>query len=123
MSKKQKGSNAERELVEMLSAMGFAAVRVAGSGCSKFPCPDVLASNGSRVLAIECKSTKKKHQYFRKQQIDELLAFSEMFAAKPLCAIKFSTDWHFIEPHKLKDSGKMHATNKEHAKEEGCPLF
>lgn len=119
MSRKQKGSDAERELVEMLEMAGYAAVRVAGSGCSKFPCPDVLASNGSKVFAIECKSTKKQHQYFRKSQIEELLTFSQMFAAKPLCAVKFSTSWHFIEPHKLKDSGKHHATNRNHIKEHG----
>jgi len=123
MSRKGKGSNAERELVEMLEAVGFAAVRVAGSGCSKFPCPDVLASNGSRVLAIECKSTKGHRQYFRKQQIEELLEFSRMFAAEPMCAIKFSTSWYFIEPHKLRDVGKMHGTDKEHIGDEGCELF
>ena len=122
MSRKSKGSDAERELVDMLQSIGFAAVRIAGSGCSKYPCPDVLASNGSRVLAIECKSTKKHHQYFRKQQIGELLEFAKTFSAKPMCAIKFSTSWHFIEPHKLKDSGKMHATNRNHVKEHGCDL-
>tara|TARA_Y100000310_G_scaffold319059_1_gene373854 strand:- start:762 stop:1133 length:372 start_codon:yes stop_codon:yes gene_type:complete len=122
MSRKQKGSDAERELVEMLQLAGYASVRIAGSGCSKFPCPDVLASNGSRVLAIECKSTKKERQYFRKQQIKELLEFSSMFAATPMCAIKFSTSWHFIEPHKLRDSGKHHATDRKHVLDEGCEL-
>tara|TARA_Y100000310_G_scaffold332686_1_gene408721 strand:- start:46 stop:417 length:372 start_codon:yes stop_codon:yes gene_type:complete len=123
MSHKQKGSDAERELVEMLQQAGYASVRIAGSGCSKFPCPDVLASNGSRVLAIECKSTKKHRQYFRKAQIKELLEFSNMFAATPMCAIKFSTSWHFIEPHKLRDSGKMHGTDRKHVLDEGCALY
>jgi len=123
MSRKSKGSDAERELVDMLQSLGFAAVRIAGSGCSKYPCPDVLASNGSQVLAIECKSTKKQHQYFRKQQIGELLEFAKVFAAKPMCAIKFSTSWHFIEPHKLRDSGKHHVTDRDHVLDEGCKLY
>lgn len=123
MSRKQKGSDAERELVEMLEAQNFASVRVAGSGCSKFPCPDVLASNGNQVYAIECKSTKKQAQYFRKEQIQDLLTFSKMFGAKPICAVKFSTSWSFIEPHKLKESTKFHVTDRDHIKTEGCALF
>jgi len=123
MGGKPKGAKAERELVEMLHKLGYVAVRVAGSGTSRFPCPDVLASNGERSLAIECKATKQKNQYFSKNQIIELEQFAKIFGADPMCAIKFSTDWHFIEPHRLRDSGTCHATDRKHIKLEGCKLF
>ena len=58
-NKKQKGSNAERELVEMFWEKGFSAVRVAGSGTSKFPCPDVVASNGQLTFQLNVKVTQE----------------------------------------------------------------
>jgi len=93
---KTKGSNAERELVVMFHGKEWSAIRVAGSGRMNFPSPDVLAGNGSRVLAIECKSTKHPHQYFEAEQIAQLLEFSEKFGAEPWLAVKFSTEWHFL---------------------------
>ena len=66
---KAKGSNAERELVSKFWKKGFASIRVAGSGSSRFPCPDILASNVTRTIAIEAKATKKDIQYFRENQI------------------------------------------------------
>jgi len=100
---KRKGSEAERELVQMLWGAGLGAVRVAGSGVSKFPCPDVVASNGSRVLAIECKSTKHRVKYIEPEQVSQLKKFAELFGAEPWFAVKFSTDWFF---YKLKDLEK-----------------
>ena len=58
MGGKQKGAVAEREIVSMLWGSNFAAIRAAGSGVQRFYSPDVLASNGSKVLAIECKSER-----------------------------------------------------------------
>ncbi len=103
---KSKGSNAERELVSMLWGSSFAAIRAAGSGVQKFYSPDVLASNGSKVLAIECKSTKHKQQYFEPQQIVELKKFADIFRAEPWLAVKFSTDWRFFKIEDLEVSGK-----------------
>ncbi len=99
---KQKGSNAERELVQMLWGSGFAAVRVAGSGVSKYPSPDIVASNGSRILAIECKTTLKDHQYFHPEQISQLIGFAEQFKATPILAVKFTNKgWFFFSPEDL----------------------
>ena len=53
---KKKGINAERELIHMFWAEKWAAIRVAGSGSSKYPSPDILAGNNLRKLAIECKA-------------------------------------------------------------------
>ena len=105
MSSKSKGSAAERELVSMLWGAGLCSVRIAGSGVSRFPCPDVLASNGSKVFAIECKSCKNKKRYISAQQIRELLEFSKAFSAEPLIAVKVANEgWFFLSPNELEKS-------------------
>ena len=43
MKNKVKGSNAERELILDLFNKGWAVSRVAGSGCSTLPTPDIIA--------------------------------------------------------------------------------
>ena len=118
MGGKQKGAAAEREIVSMLWGSNYAAIRAAGSGVQRFYSPDVLASNGSKVLAIECKSTKHSNQYFEPQQIDELKKFSEIFKAEPWLAVKFSTEWKFFRIEDLELTGKAHvaARGSEKAK-------
>lgn len=116
MAMKDKGSNAERELVSMLWGSGFAAIRSAGSGAQRFYSPDVLASNGKKVLAVECKSTKSKCQYLDKQQISELKKFSDIFHAEAWLAVKFSTDWKFFKIEDLEDSGKLLVAAKDNTK-------
>lgn len=101
---KAKGSNAERALVAKFWEAGFASIRVAGSGVSRFPCPDVLASNGTRTIAVEAKATKKDVQYFKEKQITELIEFSRTFGAEPILAVKFSTRWAFFELFKLRQT-------------------
>src|SRR3972149_5934377 len=110
-----KGSAAERELVTMLWGAGLGAIRAAGSGVSKFYCPDVLASNGGRVIAVECKSTKHKYQYFDPEQVRQLLEFARIFKAEAWLAVKFSTDWKFFKPEDLKETGKALVVTKENA--------
>jgi len=95
-SAKQKGSNAERELVEMFHKASYSAVRVAGSGSMKFPAVDVIAGNGKDIIAVECKSTKGKHQYLKADQINQLLEVSQKLGAKPVIGIKFGTGWLFM---------------------------
>jgi Holliday junction resolvase len=93
---KAKGSNAERQLVAMFWEKSYAAIRVAGSGSSRFPCPDVLASNGRKTFAVEAKATKTDYQYFRKDQIEQLINFSQVFNAEPILAVKFSAKCYFF---------------------------
>jgi len=114
---KSKGSAAERELLTMLWGVNFAAIRAAGSGVTKFYCPDVLASNGSNIIAVECKSTKHKYQYFDPEQIRQLLEFARMFKADAWLAVKFSVDWKFFRPEDLKQTGKAFVvTNEDNSK-------
>jgi len=97
MGNKGKGSKAERELLHMFWAKGFAAVRSAGSGSMKYPGPDLIVSNKTRRLAVECKSTKKKKQYLDKYDIEQLREFCDIFGAEPWFAVRFArTNWLFL---------------------------
>ena len=73
MKSRAKGYAAERELIHMLQNSSISAIRVAGSGVSRFPCPDILAGNGSKIFAIECKSCKDKRVYISDKQVRELV--------------------------------------------------
>lgn len=102
---KAKGSRAERELLHMLWQSRFAVVRSAGSGLSSYPNPDLIASNGKKYLAIECKSLKSNIKYLTKDDIKQLLSFSKKFGAEPWFGIRFDNEnWYFIEPKKLEKS-------------------
>lgn len=104
MGGKLKGAEAERELVAMLWGSNWAAVRAAGSGVSRFYCPDVIASNGNKTIAFECKSTKHKYQYLEPLQIKDLQEFARIFKAEPMIAVKFSTEWRFFRIEDLKQT-------------------
>ena len=58
MAHYNKGANAERELIKAFFDKGFAVLRVAGSGVSPLPSPDVVALKSGRIIAIECKAWK-----------------------------------------------------------------
>nr|WP_252897110.1 hypothetical protein [Metallosphaera hakonensis] len=57
---KDVGRNAERELVSILREAGFNSVRIPTSNSSSNPLPDVFATKGEVLLAIEVKSTWRK---------------------------------------------------------------
>ncbi len=101
---KVKGSRVERELFHMFwEEHGWAGIRTAGSGSTTLPAPDLLIGNGSRVLAIECKSGKGRSD-IRKEQIDELKLFAKLFGAEPWVGARFDNmDWYFL---KLNELGK-----------------
>ncbi|MEM0231090.1 MAG: Holliday junction resolvase Hjc [Candidatus Woesearchaeota archaeon] len=103
MNRKAKGSNAERELVEMFWQHGWAAIRVAGSGSARFPNPDVLAGNKVRRIAVECKSIHDLKKYLSKDDVEQVVSFAERFGAEPWIGIRFDKlEWFFISPEELK---------------------
>ena len=107
MSKKDKGSRTERELLAMFWENSYAGFRVAGSGSTPLPSPDLLVGNGKRYLAIECKSSKTKAKYLEEEQINELIEFSKKFGAEPWIGVRFNNlGWYFIQPSKLEKSKK-----------------
>ena len=105
MSVKQKGSQAERELLHMFWAKGWATLRSAGSGSMKYPGPDLLVGNkeSNRRLAIECKTTKSNKIYLSDYDIKQLKDFSDIFDAREWFAVKFTKkDWRFLSLEDLK---------------------
>lgn len=120
MSRKSKGINAERELIHKFWSSGWSACRVAGSGSTKYPSPDVIAGNNIRKLAIECKATKEIRQYFKKEQICELREFCKIFGAEPWTGVKFDRlDWYFITPDDLENNGEGYSISIAEAKRRG----
>ncbi|PIY60546.1 hypothetical protein COY95_01235, partial [Candidatus Woesearchaeota archaeon CG_4_10_14_0_8_um_filter_47_5] len=102
MKQKTKGTNAERELVHMFWEVGWAAIRVAGSGSSPHPSPDVLAGNAVRRVAIECKSIKDKQVYLGKDEVQQLQYFAGLFGAEPWVGVRFGKGkWFFLTPEDL----------------------
>ncbi len=123
MSRKSKGINAERELVHLFwEANGWSAIRVAGSGSSPFPCPDVLAGNRIRKLAIECKTVNAKSKYLTEKEINQLNKFSGVFGAEPWIGVKFKSDWFFLSIDDLKKTEKGYAISKDLARKKGLLL-
>lgn len=120
MSKK-KGTSAERELIHMFwNSEGWSAHRIAGSGSSKYPSPDVIAGNRRRILAIECKSTKESYQYLSKHEISMLIEFSDVFGAEPWIGIRFGRKgWYFISTDDLRETEKNFVVKLEDAQNKG----
>tara|TARA_Y100000034_G_C6909945_1_gene423973 strand:- start:12939 stop:13352 length:414 start_codon:yes stop_codon:yes gene_type:complete len=120
-NKKQKGSNAERELIHKFWKHDWAACRIAGSGSMSYPSPDILASNNIRKLAIECKATGNTKQYITKKQVDELKLFSSKFGAESWIGVRFDSDrWYFFNIEDMKISrGKNYLIDFKTAKLKG----
>lgn len=116
MSRKSKGINAERELVHLFhSVKGWAAVRVAGSGSSHYPSPDVIASNSERVMAIECKCVKGTKKYLPLKGVEQLLVFGGVFGAECWIGVYFiGKGWRFFLPRNLtRTSGSLVVSREE----------
>ena len=118
MNTKAKGTNAERELIHMFWSRGYAAQRSAGSGSIKYPCPDLIAGNNLRKLAIEVKRPGKAYQHLTKEQVDELQEFSSIFGAESWIAVKFK-DWRFLMLEDIKSTQANYSINQELAERKG----
>jgi Holliday junction resolvase len=120
MNLKAKGTRGERELVKAFNEAGWSCIRVAGSGSSKYPSPDILAGNAIRRLAIECKVIGDKKKYFAQDEIDQLLTFSRKFGAESWIAIRFpSQEWYFLMLEDLEMTGTNFAISLELAERRG----
>lgn len=118
---KAKGSRAERELFHRLWDAGWAVVRSAGSGSTPLPSPDLITSNGKRVLAIECKAVKGTSKHFAKEEIVELDVFSQTFGAEPIIGVRFDNiGWFFLHLQELhKTDGENFSVSLKLAQEKG----
>ncbi|MBS1267089.1 MAG: Holliday junction resolvase Hjc [Candidatus Woesearchaeota archaeon] len=120
MGIKAKGTNAERELIHMFWNNNWAAIRVAGSGSSRYPCPDVLAGDGIRTLAIECKSIKGSRKYIPLDEINNLMEFAKKFGAEPWIGVRFdNVDWFFLSKEDMIKTEKSLKFSLKNAKRLG----
>lgn len=123
MSQKSKGTNAERELIHLLWSKGYAAVRVAGSGSSRYPSPDILAGNIQRKLAIECKSVKATSKYLPKEEVLALQEFCGTFGCEAWIGIRFArNEWFFVAPEDLRETPSSYMVSTELVKLKGILL-
>lgn len=120
MNLKAKGTRAERELLHRFWDTGdWVVLRAPGSGSIKYPCPDLLAGNRLRKMAIECKTTSATKQYLRQDEISQLQEFSTIFGAEPWIAVRFN-DWYFMTLEDLQQTnGGNFVVTKENAKRKG----
>ena len=95
-------------------------MRVAGSGSSRYPSPDILAGNAIRRLAIECKVTKDKKKYFPKSEIEQLNHFSRKFGSEPWIGVKFPDEpWYFLILEDLEETKSNYGLSLDVAKRRG----
>lgn len=118
MSSKRKGIQGERELIHLFYQNNWSAVRVAGSGSSKYASPDILAGNGYRRIALECKTTKEKNKYLTKEEIKELKEFSGNFGVEAWVAVRFKK-WFFLLLEDLIETNKSFLVNQELVEKKG----
>jgi len=120
MSNKTKGSKYERELFQMFIENNFRAVRVAGSGVMENADCDIIAGKKGKKFAIEVKSSKSPLKYISKEQVNSFIIFSEIFALRPVIAVRFNRKgWFFLNPKDMKDAGKNWVINLETARKKG----
>lgn len=119
---KAKGTNAERELIHLLWERGWFPVRIAGSGSTKYPSPDIVAGNGIRRLSIECKSSADPVRYITKTQIQELRMFAQKFNSEPWVGFRYNAEWYFLALDELRDSGKNLVITEELVKKAGLGI-
>ncbi|MBT3985365.1 Holliday junction resolvase [archaeon] len=118
---KAKGSRAERELFHKFWEQGFAVCRSAGSGSTTKPAPDLLAGDGEKIFAIECKSIKGTKKYFDVNEIVQLNLFANTFGAEAWLAIRFDkVGWFFIQSNNLeKSKGESLLLSLEYMRKKG----
>lgn len=123
MSRKSQGTAAERELVHLFWDREWAAFRAAGSGSTKYPCPDIIAGNAARKLALEVKKTSKERQYFKAKEVKALHVFSNMFGSECWVGVRFyATPWTFIHVDDLEETPKNYVVSKELAETKGVTI-
>ncbi|MDA3855950.1 MAG: Holliday junction resolvase Hjc [Candidatus Woesearchaeota archaeon] len=105
-NKKAKGTAAENELIHRFwDTNEWVCIRVAGSGSTKYPAPDLLASRGDKKIVMEVKVVNGVKKYFTRQEINDLNFFSEKFGAEAWVGVKFEgNQWYFIPTSELEQT-------------------
>ena len=120
--RKAKGTAAENELIHNFWDNDWACIRVAGSGSTKYPAPDILSSRGDRKIVMEVKVTNEVKKYFTRQEINDLKFFGERFGAESWVGVKFAENqWYFIVCSELNiTKGENYLISLIEMKRKGC---
>ena len=112
-----KGANAERELIHTLSDKGFAVLRVAGSGVSPLPSPDVVALKNGRILAIECKAWKGNYLAISCITMGDEVNWAKTAGAEFFVGWKIPREgWLFVKFEHFHNAGKNFMISLEEAR-------
>jgi Holliday junction resolvase len=118
-----KGANAERELMRLFFREGFSVVRIAGSGTSPLPAPDIIALKAGRIIAVECKARKAKNLAITISQVGELLDWAKKAGSEAFVAWRVPRKgWLFFHPKEMNQTGKFFTLSLKQAQAIGRPL-
>lgn len=103
--RKNVGTLTENELLNEFWEASWVCVRVAGSGSTRHPAPDLLASRGDRRIVLEIKMVSNSKKYFTHKEIQELDFFAGQFGAESWVGVKFiENQWYFLPVSELKET-------------------
>jgi len=122
---KSKGTRAERELLHLFWKNNWACMRSAGSGSTTMPSPDLIAGDKKTLLAIECKSSKGESRNLQKEEINQLITFSDIINATPILAMRFDNEgWYFLKAKDLpKNKNENYTVSLKTSKEKGISFL
>ncbi len=117
MAHYNKGANAERELIKLLFDRGFAVLRVAGSGVSPLPSPDVVAIKSGRILAFECKAWRGQHLAIPVVTMNDEVNWARVAGAEFFVGWKIPREgWLFFKFEHFHNAGKNFMISLENAR-------
>lgn len=138
MSSSRKGSRNERSLRRAFKdTSDYEAMRApASGGATVDELPDLIAGNGTRVLAIEAKTSAGDPIYLSKEEVEALIYFATQFGADAKIAVKFNIKrgdpawgddenpgWYFFDSDDLYQTpGGNYRVKKEVALSDGTPF-
>ncbi|MCX6803334.1 MAG: Holliday junction resolvase Hjc [Candidatus Diapherotrites archaeon] len=124
MAHYNKGANAERELIKVLFDKGFAVLRVAGSGVSPLPSPDVVALKNSRILAFECKAWKGNYLAIPVVTFNDEVNWARVAGAEFFVGWKVPHEgWFFLRAEHFRNAGKNFMVSLEEARKNGVLIY
>ena len=109
MTTYQKGSRAERELIDFFSNKGYSVIRAAGSGVSSLS-PDLLAFKKGMQYAIESKAHEKTSLQIPKDQFEGLKKWEDITGITSLVAWRRNRiGWRFIPISLFEENEKSYS--------------
>ena len=120
VKKYAKGYRGERELVYLLSKLGFMVIRTPRSGRISLASPDIIAAKRGKLVVIECKSRNEAFSVDGDQLV-ELEQWQNRAGALPYIAWKLPRrEWIFLHLSDVrKNNGNV---GKKFAEEHGITI-